>query len=396
MKRILLVTVMVFAAIFIISCSGDEGAPSNEAGASCQNEGEETCSQDYSQILICQDSSWQAKKACKLNFGQYCRQTAGGAFSCTDSGDSGNSTEPTTDPTDSTDDETTDSTDTEPNDTDPTNQEPEDNEPVDDSEDPVDDTDEPTDTDNEPEEPVVQDIETCADIFECMAQCTDTACKTQCSKRGITDAQNDYYSWSQCKVDHNYNIAEILKDEDCKALMVACGQVGDSTYGIPYGHAIVQTSIPYLYSADTESIAFANSATNFITGTFGNSGNIVDPSSIQGTFAYAILDSFTDTHENFVLLVQNYKDDITYNPIARMIITATEPGTYTVGLGHNDKARLFISETNGSQITCDHAFGFGSITISAISYSLGATTIAIDQSEIELYSYKNAPMYDDR
>lgn len=77
-----------------------------------------------------------------------------------------------------------------------------------------------------------------------------------------------------------------------------------------------------------------------------------------------------------------------------MVITATEPGTYTVGLGSNDKVSIFINEigSNG-EIACTHAFGFGSITIAAIGYTPGATTISISESEIDLFSYKNAPMY---
>ncbi|MBO4698338.1 hypothetical protein J5690_01840 [bacterium] len=394
MKKILLVTFMVFAAIFIISCSGDEGGPSNEAGASCQNEGEETCSQDYSQILICQDSSWQAKKACKLNFGQYCRQTAGGAFSCTDSGDSGNSTEPTTDPTDSTDDETSDSTDTEPNDTDPTNP-TDDTEPVDDSENPADDTDptDPTDdTDNEPEEPVVQDLETCADIFECMAQCTDTACNNKCYKRGKTQAQNDYFERNQmCPT---YTELDDLKH--CQELYVKCGIKGDESYGTPYGHAVINGSFPQIHEAGTNSFAQGTFTNSFVTGNFGSNGNIPDPTApSDASFSIAYLNQAG----TLLILHQTYNSNAVTGktPDVIFIIDAHSPGTYSVGLGNKDNIQMYVSEnTENEADACDHGFGYGYLELSGAglteTYTPGANTINI-KGEVDIYSYKNAPMY---
>ncbi|MBR4489377.1 hypothetical protein IKP13_01960 [bacterium] len=390
MKKILLALLMVSTAFFTASCA-DEEEVSNLIGGTCSVEGEEACSADSAQILICRDASWQAKKNCNLNFGEYCRQTADGVFSCKDSGgsnpsDPADSEDPSDNLPDSSDDlpdeNNTPETDTEPeDDTDSTPDNETDTEPND------------ADTDTEPED--TTPIETCAGIFACQNNCTTTECSTQCYTRGTTEAQNDFYAWRECRTSNNNNISEILKDEDCKESMIKCGEVGDMTYSLPYGHAIVKTSIPYLYSeADIDSegnisINFNNSAATFITGNFGNSGNIVNPAA-QGTYAFA----FTNTQEHYITLNQNYQGNTAYNPTAKMVITATEPGTYTVGLGSNDKVSIFINEigSNG-EIACTHAFGFGSITIAAIGYTPGATTISISESEIDLFSYKNAPMY---
>ena len=399
MKKILLTALIVLAVFFAVSCA-EEDAIANALGKSCAVEGEETCSADSSQILICQDASWQAKKSCNLNFGQYCRQTESGSYSCTDSGN-------TTEPTDSTDDDITDPTDIEPNDSDPTDQESNDNEPepTEPTEPEPEDNDptEPEPEDNDPTEPndtdsENTDIETCADIFKCQDECPagDQNCPTDCFYDGSTQAQNDFYAWKNCKTEHNYDYNKIVQDEACKSAMIGCGVIGDMTYDLPYGHAIVQTSIPYLYSytdrdsSGTLSVAYANSTTTFITGNFGNSGNIVNPASQQGTYTFAEL---TDTSD--IDIIQSYKDDTLFNPMAQMIIDASvdTPGTYTVGLSSSDKVTIIIMDVNGSQISCYHAFGYGSVTISAISHITGTTTISIAESEINLYSFKNAPMY---
>ena len=393
MKKVLFASLMILATIFVVSCSEEEEI-TNALGKSCATEGEETCSGDSSQILICQDYSWQAKKTCNLNFGQYCRQTASGAFSCTDSG---NSTEPTNpEPTEQ------ESTDNEPEDNDPTEPEPEDNDPTEPEPEDNDPT-EPEPEDNDPTEPddtdhENTDIGTCADIFECQNACPagDGNCPTECFYDGSTQAQNDFYALKNCKTEHNYDYNEIIKDEACKNVMIGCGEVGDMTYPLPYGHAIVQTSIPYLYSYTERdssgilNVAFSNTTTTFITGNFGNSGNIVNPASASGTYTFAELTSTSD-----IDIVQSYKDDTLFNPMAEMIFDASvdTPGTYTVGLSGSDKVTVVIMDTNGSQVTCYHAFGYGSVTISAISRTPGATTISVAASEITLYSFKNAPMY---
>ena len=80
MKKILLTVLAITAMFFAVSCSEDDVF--DALGGSCDVNGTETCSPDGSQILVCSDYTWQIKKSCNLNFGQYCRQTASGSFSC--------------------------------------------------------------------------------------------------------------------------------------------------------------------------------------------------------------------------------------------------------------------------------------------------------------------------
>ena len=395
MKKLLLATVAVFAIFFVVSCSGDEESGSSvAAGGSCSVEGEESCSSDASQILVCSSSSWQAKKTCNLNFGQYCRQTASGSYSCTDT-DNGNTTDPTSESTEPTETEPAD--DTEPaNDSDPTdNIDPtDDTEPVDDSE-PADDT-EPADDSETPDLdciPYEQEddspIETCAAVIECRDQCAGkcdgATCLHDCFNRGTTQAQNDFVNWQSCLSEYEYG-------EVCINAITACGEVGDMTYGLPYGHAIIDGNFEYIL-VPNEDLDGKYIDGYFVSGNFGTSGNIIAPSSgTNGTYAYAM------TKDNVISLIQDYKNQSAkLNPYVSINIKASTPGTYSVGLG-NDKIKIFINDWDYAtdDVTCNHAFGYGYVEIEgsalAETYESGAKTLKI-KGEVDLYSFKNAPMY---
>lgn len=100
MKKILFAVFMVITMVFVVSCSEDE--LSDAIGGSCDVEGAESCSDDASQIIVCSNYTWQTKKVCNQNFGEYCRLTSSGSYSC--KGSSNN---------DSTDTESGDNTDSE-------------------------------------------------------------------------------------------------------------------------------------------------------------------------------------------------------------------------------------------------------------------------------------------
>ena len=113
MKKLLAILTL-FSLFFLISCAKDEddGAA---VGGFCLTSGEETCSTDSSEILVCKDSLWESKKSCRTYLGEYCRQTASGSYSCTetdiaDSGDSSEEELPDTADSASDDTDTTDTT----------------------------------------------------------------------------------------------------------------------------------------------------------------------------------------------------------------------------------------------------------------------------------------------
>ncbi|MBR6421178.1 hypothetical protein IKS86_00495 [bacterium] len=385
MKKLLFAAFIVLAMIFVVSCSEDE--ISDALGGSCQNEGAETCSADSSQILICQNFSWQAKKDCNLNFGQYCRQTASGSYSCTDSGNS------TTDPTNPTNDDTTDPTEPESNDNDqPTDTEPADNDQTTDTE-PVDDTDtetendDDTDTEQADTEPVVKDLETCRDIFQCQKNCDSIECNNECYNRGVVEAQNDFYERNQkCPT-----YTEIDDLRRCQQLYIKCGIPGDESYGAPYGHAVITGSFPHIHEAGTTSFSSGTFTGTVVNGNFGSNGNIPDPTS-DDSFSVAFLNQAGDS----IILRQTY-NSTGKTPDVFFVIDAHSPGTYSVGLNNKDNVQMIVSENVENEAdACDHAFGYGFVEISGTglteTYSAGAYTINI-QGEVNLYSFKNAPMY---
>ena len=83
-------------------------------------------------------------------------------------------------------------------------------------------------------------------------------------------------------------------------------------------------------------------------------------------------------------------------PYVGLIIEATAPGTYLVGVDSKSKIEMDVYEPVSSTSICYHAFGYGYLELDGTAltdtYSIGAGTITV-KGEVDLYSYKNAPMY---
>lgn len=390
MKKILFAAFIVLAAVFAVSCAGEDEITS-AIGGSCSEEGAETCSSDSSQILICRDLSWQSKKSCNLNFGQYCRQTASGAYSCTDSGsndaaDSGSDNSDTSEDLPDTSDTNTDEVDTD-NDTN-TDSEPNEEDPETDDETDTEENDD--DTDSEPEDDTP--IETCAGIVECQAQCESANCSSQCYARGTAEAQNDIYERNQMCPGYT-EIEDLIH---CQELYIKCGKKGDESFETPYGHAIINGSFAHVHEAGLTSFSEGTYISTFVTGNFGSNGNIPDATAqSDASFAFAQL----NTNGDLIILHQAYDSNSGSGktPDVIFVIDAHAPGTYLVGLGSKDNVNMYVSEsTSNEDDACDHAFGYGYVELSGTAltetYTTGAYTVTI-KGEVDLYSYKNAPMY---
>ena len=247
------------------------------------------------------------------------------------------------------------------------------------------DNDDDTDT-----EPVVKDLETCRDIFQCQKNCDSTECNNECYNRGVVEAQNDFYERTQkCPT-----YTEIDDLRQCQQLYIKCGIPGDESYGAPYGHAVITGSFPHIYEAGISSFSVGTFISTFVNGNFGSNGNIPDPTS-DDSFSVAFLNQAGDS----IILRQTYNSNSESGktPDVIFVIYAHSPGTYSVGLGNKDNVQMIVSENVESEAdACDHAFGYGFVEISGTglteTYSAGAYTINI-QGEVDLYSYKNAPMY---
>lgn len=396
---------IIFLLIFLAVSCGDSKENSIKAGAACSSEWEKSCSSDGSAILLCKDSSWQAEKLCYLYLDQYCRQMENGEFSCTDSLPPSDSSDPANDQNSTNDSENSETdNDSEQNDDDNSsdsgNSDSDESGSTDNGGDSNGDSSDDSDSDDngspdsDSNEDDAEELETCADILKCKKDCSsgDSACSKTCHSRGTTLAQNNHYNWQECL--QEYNINEILTNENCKNAMIECGEVGDMSYNIPYGHAVLQTPAP---------ITAEKSSGSFITGTFGNSNSTEIVDSSQNTVAYAEYVEYKDEETGktvkYISINQSSQGNDTYTHEVTLKISASESGTYTVGILENDPVTLLISEPetiNGEKkVKCYHAFGYGSINISSISSS-DNTTVSIDTSEIDLYSFKNAPMYENK
>ena len=85
MKRVFLISAL-FCALFFLAACGGSGKSENETvklGAPCSIDGEETCSVNGGEILICREQIWHTRDTCNLNFGEHCQKLPSGLYSCT-------------------------------------------------------------------------------------------------------------------------------------------------------------------------------------------------------------------------------------------------------------------------------------------------------------------------
>ena len=243
--------------------------------------------------------------------------------------------------------------------------------------------------------------ETCADIYSCFDTCAedDTECPSNCYGNSTAIARSQYNALSNCGQEHNCNGSYYCFYENCLEQEEICGMKNDEEYDIPYGQVTINGTFTYLH-AENEAIYINDNVLKvpFVTGTFGNGEtkmNVIDPTADQTKIiSYAKIAPFKDVpDEKNITLIQTYQEN-GKTPTVHFVTTVTQPGDYTLGLGEwTNEARIFISETNSEgERSCDHAFGVGNVTISAISWATGTTTISVSGTAT-LYSYKAAPHY---
>ena len=235
--------------------------------------------------------------------------------------------------------------------------------------------------------------------MDCFDTCpeNDNDCKSECFSNSTAAARTQYVDLQRCDMAHNCEGNYYCYWENCLEEEEICGMKADTeNYNIPYGEVEINGTFNYLHAEDTTEISYSHAIEGaFVTGTFGNNNTpIVDPSG--QLLSYAKIAPFKDVpEERNITLIQTYKNDgNTHTPTVHFVTTVTEPGEYTLGLGDwTTEARIFISETDSTgERTCDHAFGVGNVTISAISWATGTTTISVNGTAT-LYSYKASPHY---
>ena len=244
-------------------------------------------------------------------------------------------------------------------------------------------------------------IKNCAGITECRKGCNDEdeECLANCFSDISAIARTQYNNlFSICNDAHECNGNYYCLWENCVEEEEICGMRGDTeNYNIPYGEVEINGTFTYLHDQGETEILYSHALeAAFVTGTFGNNNTPIVDSTGQ-LLSYAKIAPFKDVPtETNITLVQTYKKEEgkSFGPTVHLVTTIKEPGEYTLGLGDwTTEARIFISNTDseGEKI-CDHAFGVGTINITAISWTPGATTISVNGTA-KLYSYKASPHY---
>ena len=361
MKKFWMISMLLIAALFFVSCGGDdEGGDGGNGGNggnndnACTTQGAFRCNGDM--LQKCDQEEWKNFEQCSAE--KPCNAETG---KC----------EPkSTDTTDTTD------TDTDTTDTDTT----------------PDNTDTGTNQGGDAKE-------ACYDIYACFAQCQDNDCANACVQNGDPAGQSVFMEMYNC---WNNNCANETTNEgftncvetNCRNETAACGLMGEegnTAYSAPYGHVDININATYIITNETQLDQSMVNMSYFATGTFGTNGT-TQPMGAQGAYYYAMLDS------NMVQIAQTpfaNNGQTALNPAVFLVIGAdVAPGNITVGLTQDDAAQLFVVDLNGNNIGCYHAFAVGTLTVNTMNVAAGsAGNIAIVGSQLELYSTENAPMY---
>ncbi len=214
-----------------------------------------------------------------------------------------------------------------------------------------------------------------------------------CYDNGSTTGKTDYDAFWTCDSTNSCDGVYLCQWQKCNANAILCGLGGDSNYQIPYGTATISGNFTYIVT-DEANLTSSMYITQFITGTYGTSGNLIDPTS-AGTYAYTA--SKTPTSDDpYLIVYQDYKDSIVKNPVPYLIIDKADAtvGTHNVGLTADDDTQVFIAEMDSSgEMTCRHAFGVGTINITTVNTTAGSSGRLSLTGTLQLYSPKAAPIY---
>ncbi|MBO4440909.1 hypothetical protein J5834_02230 [bacterium] len=360
MKKVTIIMAVLLAAFFFVSCGGDEGDDEG-AGGSCTVEGAFQCSGNTVQISQqCQNGTW-------INF-QQCQNGCNTATGKCNEGGNGGSDTGSTEPTDTGSTEPTDTGDTGTPDTGDTQQS--------------------------------GGTDTCVEIYQCVADCTDQTCFDACIANGTQADQNLFVAMYSCWSNNCANASTSDEFTECaKANCLneteACGlgfpEEGNPAYPAPYGHMDVNVGASYIITNESSLDQSMVTMSYFATGNIGN--GTLQPAGAQGAYYYAM-------HQGtYVGVVQSpfaNNGQTVLNPVVMMQFADTiAPGSVSAGLTQSDDVIILIFDSDSQgNTTCYHGFAVGNLTVNSINLAAGASgSISISGSQLEIYSSENAPLY---
>lgn len=349
MKKFWMISMLLIAALFVISCG--EGEEEGGEGAACTTPGAFRCSGDYSQT--CDQEAWKNFEQCTAD--KPCNATTGKCEA-----KSSDNTDPTTNPT------------TEPT-TDPTT-------------------------------PSQDAMQACTEIYQCFSQCEDNDCANACVNNGAPDGQEVFMTMYNCWADNCANATDFTScaKENCLDETEACGlsfgKDGDTNYGSPYGNAQITLSSSYVLGEGESPAQNTVTMGSFISGTIGNS-QIGNAAAAQ---SYYMTQLSTQNGQTYLQSLQLYTD-AQGNPMSPIVVVVTDVNAavgnaeYSLvsqtAVGQIFMGDVTIDAQGYLNITCYDAWAEGTLSIQGIQATQGGNFTL--SGSIDLYSPANYMGYGD-
>ena len=269
------------------------------------------------------------------------------------------------------------------------------------------DADADEDTGDDSDNPGKTTAETCAEIYQCVAECSDSSCQQECQNSGTPEAQETFTTMYNCWMDNCQNEQTTGEFTNCIVKnccdeTAACGldiyyYDEPEPYANPYGTAQISISSNYIVTdADTNMDVTKIEMGSFITGNIGNSP-IENPDAVH-SYYYSMLYT-TVQGLTFIRTIQfftNENGEVVFNPfvIALTNISATAGSNhYGIFEQNNPAGGIMIVDAdivdNDLDISCYHAFSEGELDIQNIVPSAGSEGALAVSGTINLYSPKN-------
>ena len=352
MKKFWMISMLLIAALFVISC-GDGGEEEGGESAACTEQGALRCSGDM--VQKCDQETWKNFENC-ADAGKTCNAGKCEAAGGNDNTDTGSDN---------------------------------------------------TDTGN----PL-----NCAEIYQCMVDCgADQTCQQNCFDKGSSDGQTQVYALIQCLNTCSESSTTDEEFQNCATEQCAneidnCegfggGAPADENYHSPYGSLSLNFSIDQIANASdgqTSQVGIATAA--FATGTYGNGMTSVTPADaylIQSMASYSVDAQYGNSIGiQQVPVYNNNGQGAGGNPVVILDIPEENAavGVLNTSLMQGAQAMLYVVDINWNaaqpSITCFHAFGEGNVNITALGDYANHGNIALT-GDITLYSPKNYMNYGD-
>ena len=357
MKKFWMISMLLIAALFVISCG--DGGDEEGGNAACTEQGAFKCNGDISQK--CDQEEWKNFENCAES-GKTCNATTG---KCEAAG--GN-----------------DNTDT---------------------------GSDNTDTGNDNTDTGSQGGDACTDIYSCYSKCSDKDCAQACYDKGSSAGQSQFEAMLGCWENkcQNATTDEEFSDcvaDNCRTETEACGlyvpTAGDTTYPSPYGTAQISLSSVYIMSQGEQPAQNTVAMGSFISGTLGNS-SLTPAGTVQSYYQTSLSTNSQTGGLEFQTFQIHQSQSAVLEPVAILVTDATaSAGTAVFSPTEQDAVgMLLIASQLGTDAQgyttfgCYDALGVGELTITNIVAQTGSAGALAITGTIDLYSPANYPDYGD-